>query len=213
MSDETINKLKLIQNNIENLNYNVAKPNIICVSKTFPMQKLKPLIDFGHRHFGENKVQEAVEKWKEIKEKNKDLKIHMVGKLQTNKVKKAVRLFDFIHSLDNIKLADVLKKNESEFNKKISYFIQINTGNETQKSGIYAKDAKDFLKYCIEEAKLNIIVLMVKKRTIIERELAKFLLKKKEVGKLNQDILHPYTVEVVYQIKNQQLKNIIKGKK
>ena len=81
MSDETINKLKLIQNNIENLNYNVAKPNIICVSKTFPMQKLKPLIDFGHRHFGENKVQEAVEKWKEIKEKNKDLKIHMVGKL------------------------------------------------------------------------------------------------------------------------------------
>ena len=98
------------------------------------MQKLKPLIDFGHCHFGENKVQEASEKWSEIKETRKDLKIHMVGKLQTNKAKKAVRLFDFIHSLDNIKLADVLKKNESEFNKKISYFIQINTGNETQKS-------------------------------------------------------------------------------
>ena len=151
----------MIQHNIENLNYNVSKPNIICISKTFSMQKLKPLIDFGHHHFGENKVQEASEKWSEIKETRKDLKIHMVGKLQTNKAKKAVRLFDFIHSLDNIKLADALKKSESEFNKKISYFIQINIGNETQKSGIYAKDAKDFLKYCIEEAKLNIIGLMV----------------------------------------------------
>ena len=161
MSDETINKLKLIQHNIESLNYNVVKPNIICVSKTFSIQKLKPLIDFGHCHFGENKVQEAVGKWSQIKEEHKDLKIHMVGKLQTNKVKKAVRLFDFIHSLDSIKLADSLKKSESEFNKKISYFIQINIGNETQKSGIYAKDAKDFLKYCIEEAKLNIIGLMV----------------------------------------------------
>ena len=161
MSNETINKLKLIQHNIESLNYNVVKPNIICVSKTFSIQKLKPLIDFGHCHFGENKVQEAVGKWSQIKEEHKDLKIHMVGKLQTNKVKKAVRLFDFIHSLDNIKLADALKKSESEFNKKISYFIQINIGNENQKSGIYAKDAKDFLKYCVKEAKLNIIGLMV----------------------------------------------------
>jgi len=125
------------------------------------MQKLKPLIDFGHCHFGENKVQEASEKWSEIKETRKDLKIHMVGRLQTNKAKKAVRLFDFIHSLDSIKLADALKKSESEFNKKISYFIQINIGNENQKSGIYSKDAKDFLKYCIDEAKLNIIGLMV----------------------------------------------------
>jgi len=161
MNDEVINKLKLIQHNIENLNYNVDKPNIICVSKTFSMPKLKPLIDFGHCHFGENKVQEAVEKWSKIKETHKGLKIHMVGKLQTNKAKKAVRLFDFVHSLDSIKLADALKKSESEFNKKISYFIQINIGNETQKSGIYAKDAKDFLKYCVEEAKLNIIGLMV----------------------------------------------------
>jgi len=125
------------------------------------MDKLKPLLDYGHRHFGENKVQEAVEKWSEIKIIHKDLKVHMVGKLQTNKVKKAVRLFDYIHSLDSIKLADALKKSESEFNKKISYFIQINIGDESQKSGIYAKDAKDFLKYCVEEAKLNIIGLMV----------------------------------------------------
>tara|TARA_Y100001970_G_scaffold16953_1_gene19121 strand:+ start:23095 stop:23760 length:666 start_codon:yes stop_codon:yes gene_type:complete len=161
MSDEVINKLKLIQQNIDNLNHNTSKPNIICVSKTFSMDKLKPLLDYGHRHFGENKVQEAVEKWSEIKIIHKDLKVHMVGKLQTNKVKKAVRLFDYIHSLDSIKLADALKKSESEFNKKISYFIQINIGDESQKSGIYAKDAKDFLKYCVEEAKLNIIGLMV----------------------------------------------------
>ena len=122
---------------------------------------MKPLIDFGHYHFGENKVQEAEEKWTEIKKNNKDLKIHMVGKLQTNKVKKAVNLFDFIHSLDSIKLADVLKKTEEEFNKKISYFIQVNIGNEIQKSGISTKDIKDFFKYCSEEKKLNIIGLMV----------------------------------------------------
>ncbi len=161
MHDEAINKLKVIQDNIKNLNHNSIKPNIICVSKTFPISKLKPLIDFGHLHFGENKVQEAEEKWTEIKRTKKDLKIHMVGKLQTNKVKKAVNLFDFVHSLDSSKLADVLKKTETEFNKKISYFIQINIGNETQKSGIPTKDAKDFLKYCSEEKQMNILGLMV----------------------------------------------------
>ena len=161
MHDEAINKLKVIQDNIKNLNQNSIKPNIICVSKTFPISKLKPLIDFGHLHFGENKVQEAEEKWTEIKRTKKDLKIHMVGKLQTNKVKKAVNLFDFVHSLDSSKLADALKKTETEFNKKISYFIQINIGNETQKSGIPTKDAKDFLKYCSEEKQMNILGLMV----------------------------------------------------
>ena len=161
MSDESINKLKLIQDNIKNLNYNAGKANIICVSKTFPLEKIKPLIDSGHNHFGENKVQEALDKWSEIKKTNKDLKIHMVGRLQTNKVKKAINIFDFIHSLDSIKLADALKKSESDFNKKLSYFIQINIGNENQKSGIQTKDAKDFLKYCTDEAKLNVKGLMV----------------------------------------------------
>jgi len=161
MSDESINKLKLIQDNIKNLNYNAGKANIICVSKTFPLEKIKPLIDSGHNHFGENKVQEALDKWSEIKKTNKDLKIHMVGRLQTNKVKKAINIFDFIHSLDSIKLADALKKSESHFNKKLSYFIQINIGNENQKSGIQIKDAKDFLKYCTDEAKLNVRGLMV----------------------------------------------------
>ena len=120
-----------------------------------------PLIDFGHVHFGENKVQETEMKWSEIKKTNKNIKIHMVGKLQTNKVKKAIHLFEFIHSLDSSKLADALNKAETENNKKISYFIQINIGNEIQKSGISTKDAKNFLNYCKFDKKLNVIGLMV----------------------------------------------------
>ena len=107
-----------------------------------------PLINYGHSDFGENKVQEAIDKWSEIKSKNNEIKIHLIGKLQTNKLKKAILLFEFIHSLDSSKLADALNKAETENNKKISYFIQINIGNEIQKSGIPTKDAKNFLNYC-----------------------------------------------------------------
>ena len=160
MINETINKLKIIQENLKNLSYS-SKPHIICVSKTFPLSKLEPLINFGHCHFGENKVQEAEIKWSQIVKINKNLKIHMVGKLQSNKAKKAVNIFNFIHSLDNSKLADVCKKSEDELNKKISYFIQVNIGNESQKSGVLMKDVKSFLKYCSVENKLNIIGLMV----------------------------------------------------
>ena len=159
MSDQTINKLKKIQDSIKS--YNNLKPNIICVSKTFPIFKLTSLINSGHNDFGENKVQEAEEKWKEILKINKNLKIHMIGKLQSNKAKKAVKIFNYIHSLDSIKLADVCKKSEDEFNKKISYFVQVNVGNETQKSGIPIKETKDFVKYCVEEKDLNVIGLMV----------------------------------------------------
>ena len=133
------------------------KPEIICVSKTFSIDHLKPLIDHGHVHFGENKVQEAEEKWSRIKKENLNLKLHMVGKLQSNKAKKAVQIFDFIHSLDNMKLADTMKKREIELNKKLSYFIQINIGDESQKSGISSDNAQDFLKYCIKEINLNVI--------------------------------------------------------
>ncbi len=160
MTNETINKLKIIQENLRN-NIKSIEPNIICVSKTFPLSKLEPLINYGHCHFGENKVQEAEKKWSQIVKINKNLKIHMVGKLQSNKAKKAINIFNFIHSLDNPKLADVCKKSEDEFNKKISYFIQVNIGNETQKSGVLMKDAKSFLKYCSVENKLNVIGLMV----------------------------------------------------
>ena len=152
--------MKIIQENLRN-NTKSIEPNIICVSKTFPLSKLEPLINYGHCHFGENKVQEAEKKWSQIVKINKNLKIHMVGKLQSNKAKKAINIFNFIHSLDNSKLADVCKKSEDEFNKKISYFIQVNIGNETQKSGVLMKDAKSFLKYCSVENKLNVIGLMV----------------------------------------------------
>ena len=152
--------MKIIQENLKNLT-NSSRPHIICVSKTFPLSKLEPLINFGHCHFGENKVQEAEIKWSQIVKTNKNLKIHMVGKLQSNKAKKAINIFNFIHSLDNLKLADVCKKSEDELNKKISYFIQVNIGNESQKSGVLMKDVKSFLKYCSVENKLNIIGLMV----------------------------------------------------
>ncbi len=152
--------MKIIQENLRNYTKSI-EPNIICVSKTFPLSKLEPLINFGHCHFGENKVQEAEIKWSQIVKINKNLKIHMVGKLQSNKAKKAINIFDFIHSLDNSKLADVCKKSEDELNKKISYFIQVNIGNESQKSGVLLKDVKSFLKYCSVENKLNIIGLMV----------------------------------------------------
>ena len=162
MNDEAINKLSLIQENIKKSNPNSFKiPKIICVSKTFSIDKLNPLIKHGHHHFGENKMQEAIIKWSNLKKTNSNLKLHMVGRLQTNKAKKALDLFDFIHSLDSMKLADILKKNEQALNKKLSYFIQINIGNENQKSGILPKDAKSFARYCTEEINLNVIGLMV----------------------------------------------------
>ena len=160
MNDKSVNNLKIIKDTIENSN-NITKPNIICVSKTFPISRLEPLINSGHCHFGENKVQEAEEKWSERLKLEPNLKIHMVGKLQSNKAKKAIKIFDFIHSLDNSKLADVCKKSEDEINKKISYFIQVNLNNETQKSGIQLKEVKSFLRYCKDEKKLNVIGLMV----------------------------------------------------
>ena len=183
MQNESINKLKTIQDNINNLNYEGPKANIICVSKTFSISKLMPLIDYGHRHFGENKVQEALQKWSEAKKHFSDLKIHMVGKLQTNKVKKALGLFDYIHSIDSIKLADVIKKYEIELNKKLSYFIQVNIKNEMQKSGIPLKDAKDFFKYCLHEKKLNILGLMVIPPN--DENTSKYF---KEVSDLNSDL-------------------------
>ena len=161
MSNETINKLISIQENIKNSNVkNVNPAQVICVSKTFALSKLLPLIDYGHRHFGENKVQEAEVKWSEIKKNKKDIKLHMVGRLQTNKVKKAVKIFDFIHSVDSKKLADSLKKREIEINKKLSYFIQINLGNEVQKGGINKNEAKSFLDYCNGKLDMNVIGLM-----------------------------------------------------
>jgi len=135
--------------------------NIIAVSKTFPLDYIKPLIDHGHVHFGENKVQEALSKWSQQKNENSNIKLHMIGKLQNNKVKDAVKLFDYIHSVDNQKLADNLSKHQKNLNKNLKYFIQVNIGNEIQKSGIPVNELDGFYNYCINEINLNVLGLMV----------------------------------------------------
>ena len=154
---ERYNKIK---SNIISLKPN--KPvNIIAVSKTFPLTHIKPLVDYGHTHFGENKVQEAISKWKDVKKEKDNIILHMIGKLQTNKAKDAVKIFNYIHSLDNQKLADILAKTQSNENKNLNYFIQVNIGNENQKSGIPINELDAFYNYCNNEIKLNIIGLMV----------------------------------------------------
>ena len=134
--------------------------NIIAVSKTFSMSEINPLIESGHIHFGENKVQEAIDKWSIIKKSNENLKLHMIGKLQTNKVKYVVPLFDYIHSLDNIKLAEKISTEQKKNNKNLKIFIQINIGKESQKGGLDIDDLKNFHKKCTQELNLNIIGLM-----------------------------------------------------
>jgi len=135
-------------------------PKIIVVSKTFPIEKILPIIKSGHLHFGENKVQEAENKWVDVKFKNKDLKLHMIGKLQSNKAKKALKIFDYIHSLDNAKLASKIFQYQNELNKRVKLFIQVNLGMEDQKSGIPLKDLSNFYNYCKRELLLDIVGLM-----------------------------------------------------
>ena len=133
---------------------------IIAVSKTFKLDDIKPLIDIGHLDFGENKVQEAVEKWSKIKVLFKDLKLHMIGKLQKNKVKDVIPLFDYIHSLDSLGLAEKISKEQKKINKNLKIFIQVNIGDEDQKSGINKKELKDFYNICTQKFQLNIVGLM-----------------------------------------------------
>ena len=155
-----IERFNKIKSNIDLLK--PAKPvNIVAVSKTFSLEHIRPLLDHGHDHFGENKVQETISKWQEEKKRNKKLKLHMVGKLQSNKAKKAVQIFDFIHSLDSQKLADVLSESQEKINKSLKYFIQVNIGNEIQKSGIPANELDAFYNYCTKEKNLNILGLMI----------------------------------------------------
>ena len=154
---ERYNKIKL--------NIAESKPaqkvNIIAVSKTFSLEHVNPLINFGHQHFGENKVQEAISKWSGIKKGDDNIKLHMIGKLQSNKAKDAVKLFDYIHSLDSQKLADTLANHQINLKKNLNYFIQVNIGNEIQKSGIPVGELDQFYNYCRNEINLNILGLMV----------------------------------------------------
>ena len=139
-----------------------VKPvNIIAVSKTFSLDYINPLINHGHEHFGENKVQEATVKWSILKKEKQNLKLHMIGKLQSNKAKDAVKLFDYIHSVDNQKLADALSKHQSKLSKNLNYFIQVNIANEIQKSGIPVSELDAFYNYCVNEINLKIIGLMI----------------------------------------------------
>ena len=150
---KTIENLNYIQNQINSkilkLNINNYNPKVIAISKTFKINHILPLVEHGHRDFGENKVQEALEKWTEIKNKNKNIKLHMVGKLQTNKVKFVLPLFDFIHSLDSLKLAKKISEEQKNYENKPKIFIQINIGNEPQKSGIDKNKLAEFYNECI----------------------------------------------------------------
>jgi pyridoxal phosphate enzyme (YggS family) len=136
------------------------KITLIAVSKTYPLSYIKPLIDFGHLDFGENKVQEALNKWSKILSELTNLKLHMLGKIQTNKVHDVVSLFSYVHSLDSEKLVLKLSKAEKDLSKKLKYFIQINIGSEIQKSGIQIHELKNFFNFCTKENNLNIIGLM-----------------------------------------------------
>ena len=156
----SINNLALINDQIKSKFGLVKNLKIIAVSKTFPMTEINPLIENGHTHFGENKVQEAVDKWSDIKKLNENLKLHMIGKLQTNKVKYVVPLFDYIHSLDNIKLAEKIASEQIKKNRNLKIFIQVNIGNEPQKAGLNISDLKNFYEKCTQELNLNIIGLM-----------------------------------------------------
>ena len=150
----------LIENELKSGSNQDLKTKIIAVSKTFPIKEIRPLIDHGHLHFGENKVQEALEKWTELKKEVKNVKLHMVGKLQSNKVKFVIPLFDYIHSLDNLKLAQKISSEQKKMNKKLKIFIQVNIGNEDQKSGITQNELMSFYKKCISDFDLDIVGLM-----------------------------------------------------
>jgi len=149
-----------IESELKSVSKQDLKTNIIAVTKTFPASEIKPLISHGHTHFGENKVQEALDKWTKLKNDTNDIKLHMIGKLQTNKVKFVIPLFDYIHSLDNLKLAQKISLEQKKINKKLKIFIQVNIGNEDQKSGINQSDVTSFYKKCTSEFDLDIVGLM-----------------------------------------------------
>ena len=158
----------------------VNLPEIIAVSKTFKIEHILPVLNHGHIHFGENKVQEAVQKWTPIKDENKKIKLHLIGRLQTNKVKLALNLFDYIHSLDSEKLANKISKVQNELNVNTKLFIQVNIGNEIQKSGISEDEVLSFYDYC-KSLKLDVIGLMC--IPPLNEETSKYFLKMNEINK------------------------------
>ena len=156
---ESVQKLIQIEKLVKSKDPDLKKITIIAISKTFKLEKILPLIEYGHLDYGENKVQEALDKWSDIKSKKPDIKLHLVGKLQSNKVKFAVKIFDFIHSVDTKKLAKKIAEEESKLKKKIKIFIQVNIGNEDQKSGVNREELEDLFLYC-KSLNLDVIGLM-----------------------------------------------------
>jgi pyridoxal phosphate enzyme (YggS family) len=152
-----LNNFKIIKKEVSNFD---KKINIIVVTKNQSLDKIIPIIEYGHNHFGENRVQETISKWNNYLKTKPDIKLHLIGKLQSNKVKDALKVFNYIHSLDSEKLALVLDKEEAISLKKVKYFIQVNNGNESQKSGISPSSLNKFLNFCKNRTKLNIVGLM-----------------------------------------------------
>lgn len=152
-----VENYKSIINKINHLSNEVT---LICVTKTFSLDVIKPLVDNGHIHFGENKVQEAKNKWSDLLKIKPEINLHMLGKVQSNKIDEIVKIFSFVHSLDNEKNSIKFNESEKKFNKKLNYFIQVNIGNELQKSGIQISLVKDFVRFCRKDLNLNILGLM-----------------------------------------------------
>jgi|TARA_B110000003_G_C16537001_1_gene491132 pyridoxal phosphate enzyme (YggS family) len=194
-----VDKLISIQKEIQKKN-NITK--VIAVSKTFPIKEIIPLINHGHKDFGENKIQEAIEKWTSIKEDFKDLNLHMIGKIQSNKVKLVVPLFDYIHSLDNLKLATKISSEQKNYNKNIKIFIQVNIGDEPQKSGISPDNLLSFKNKCVDELNLNIIGLMclppINKEPSVYFKEMNYLLKKIDLKELSMGMSNDYLEAVNY---------------
>ena len=192
-------KLISIQQEIQKKN---SKTKIIAVSKTFPIDEIMPLIKHGQRDFGENKIQEAIQKWTSIKKGLIDINLHMIGKIQSNKVKFVVPLFDYIHSLDSLKLAEKISNEQKKYKKDIKIFIQVNIGNEAQKSGISPNDVSDFKDKCVNELNLNIVGLMClppknKEASIYFNEM-NLLLKKTSLKDLSMGMSNDYLEAINY---------------
>ncbi len=148
-----------VKQKIKELNYHDYNPQIIAVSKTFSIENILPLIEYGHEHFGENKVQEALNKWQKIKINKQNLKLHMIGRLQSNKVKQAVSIFDYIHSVDSLKLIKKISEEQKKQNKKVKIFLQVNVGNEAQKSGSNLNEINELASEC-RKNNLDVLGLM-----------------------------------------------------
>ena len=194
-----VTKLILIQKEIKEIN---SKTQVIAVSKTFPLEVIIPLINHGHKDFGENKIQEAAIKWTQIKKNLTDINLHMIGKIQSNKVKFLFPLFNYIHSLDNLKLAEKISNEQKKHNKNIKIFIQVNIGDESQKSGISPNELVVFKDTCVNELNLNIVGLMClppknKETSVYFKEMNQ-LLKTTNLKELSMGMSNDYLQAVTY---------------